>query len=248
MGWSNPSLLAIFVIGVALLLAAGTSGAARLPPLNLNGPLTRTGIRVAAVLGVLCLAVFGGLAFTRLDDWSPDGTFPPVSPFHTPSPTPPPSSETPVSSSTPPPSFSSAAPPPSRTHEVSTPNVPPSAKNPKPTSSPALQRLRSGNASLGTSDGYDFDAGTTGFAGTGADIIVDSSGISSVSSTRLAESNRTDTNPDGCPSRIDSTRVSRSGASGKAFCVLTNGGDLAVFAVSTSPSSVDLNYVLWALQ
>jgi hypothetical protein len=59
-GWSDPSALGVFVIAVALLLAADTSGALRLPPLNVHGPLTPSGIRVTAAPGALCLVVAGG--------------------------------------------------------------------------------------------------------------------------------------------------------------------------------------------
>jgi hypothetical protein len=67
-GWSDPSALGVFVLAVALLLAAGTSGALRLPPLNVHGPLTPSGIKVTAALGVLCLVVAGGIALVGAGD------------------------------------------------------------------------------------------------------------------------------------------------------------------------------------
>ncbi len=195
-GWSDPSALAVFVIAVALLLAAGTSGALRLPPLNVRGPLTPAGIRVTAALGVLCLVVAGGVAL-----WGTSGS-------------------------------------------GSTPPVP-TAESPSPAEP---TKLAADRVALGTSTGYDFDAGKTGFAGEGADIVVDSTSISAVSDTALALSSRTDTRADGCPSELRLSRVPRSGTpSGQSVCALTTSGNLAVFTFADSRSSgeVVLDYVSW---
>ncbi|MEU0794093.1 hypothetical protein ABZ342_28835 [Amycolatopsis sp. NPDC005961] len=221
-GWSDPSALAVFVIAVALLLAAGTSGALRLPPLNVHGPLTPAGIKVTAALGVLCLAVAGGVALWGGHDSPPQPTATPPLSSSVPQATSPSSSETPGSTA---PTRSTGSPP-----------------------SPGLTELAADRVSLGTSTGYDFDTGKTGFAGEGADIVVDSTGISAVSDTALALSGRTDTRPDGCPSELRLSRVPRSGtASGRSVCALTTSGNLAVFTFSDSRSSgeVVVDYVLW---
>jgi hypothetical protein len=81
-GWSNPTPLAVFVLAIALLLAAGTSGALRLPPLRFHGPLTPVGIKVTAALGVLCLGVSGVIALAGT------GEPPPPQPSATPIPPP----------------------------------------------------------------------------------------------------------------------------------------------------------------
>ncbi|MET8998663.1 hypothetical protein [Amycolatopsis sp. NPDC004169] len=226
-GWADPSALAVFVIAVALLLAAGTSGALRLPPLNRHGPLTPAGIRVTAALGVLCLLVAGGVALWGGHDSPPQPTAAPQ----------PPSSAPPV---TPPASTATTEPAPSTRPTVDrTTDSPPA---------PELRELGADRVSLGTSTGYDFDAGKTAFPSEGADIVVDSTGISAVSGTALALSARTDTRPDGCPAELRLTRVPRSGtASGRAVCALTTERNLAVFTFSDSRSSgeVTVDYVVW---
>lgn len=241
-GWSDPSALGVFVIAVALLLAAGTSGALRLPPLNVYGPLSPSGIKVTAVLGVLCLVVAGGIALVGVIDPSPQ---PPASPQ--------PSTEVP-SVTTPPSTGTTTSPPPpttsSRSSATSTGGSPPSTGN---TGSPsaALRKLAADRVSLGTSEGFDFDAGETAFAGDGADIVVDSTSISRVSDTALTLSGRTDTEPGGCPAESHISRVSRGGTpSGESVCVSTTSGNLAVFRLlgSSSSSEVVLDYVLWGSQ
>ncbi len=226
-GWSDPSALAVFVIAVALLLAAGTSGALRLPPLNVHGPLTPAGIKVTAALGVLCLVVAGGVALWGGHDSPPQPTATPQLSSSVPQVTSPSSAETPGTTPT------------TRSTTVAT------TESPSP---PELTELASDRVSLGTSTGFDFDTGKTGFAGEGADIVVDSTGISAVSDTALALSGRTDTRPDGCPSELRGSRVPRSGtASGRSVCALTTSGNLAVFTFSDSRSSgeVVVDYVLW---
>lgn len=237
-GWADPSALGVFVIAVALLLAAGTSGALRLPPLNVHGPLTPSGIKVTAALGVLSLVVAGGIALVGVVDPSPQPTASPQPSTEVPSVTPPSSGTTTPS---PPPTTSSRPP------TTPTGGSPPSTGNTGSPSSPELRKLAADRVSLGTSDGFDFDAGETAFAGDGADIVVDNASISRVSDTALALSSRTDTQPDGCPAESHISRVPRGGTpSGQSVCVSTTGGNLAVFRLLGSGSGeVVVDYVLW---
>lgn len=218
-GWSDPSALGLFVIAVALLLAAGTSGALRLPPLNMHGPLTRSGIKVTAALGVLCLVVSAGVALAGAGDSAPQPTAAPSSPTTS-----------------------------GRAPATPTGGSPPSTGNTGSPPSSELKKLAADRVGLGTSDGFDFDTGAKAFAAEGADIIVDNASISPLFDTAIALSDRTDTQPEGCPAESHISRVSRGGtSSGVAVCVSTTGGNLAVFRLLGTGSSGDVvvDYVLW---
>ncbi|MEC3978139.1 hypothetical protein [Amycolatopsis sp. H20-H5] len=128
-GWFDPSTLAVFVLGVALLLLAGTGGLVRFTPLfgrHTGEQLKPSAIKVTATLGVLCVLVSAGI---ELPSWiekisikthDPTSSIsPPVpTPIITPDPTPSPTTTTPITptstsptSSTPPTSESLPLPP-----------------------------------------------------------------------------------------------------------------------------------------
>ncbi|MFJ9782487.1 hypothetical protein ACIRSS_23100 [Amycolatopsis sp. NPDC101161] len=110
--WANPSLLGVFVLGVALLLVGATGGVVSLLGIiRLRGNLTPRALAASALLGVLCIIIsFTGLPHIVIE--SPPTTAPTPTPAVAESPEMPSRPSQPTDTKSIPPTTTESSPPP----------------------------------------------------------------------------------------------------------------------------------------